>query len=171
MTLALNERYLRYLESQISFNGRTKYRDLLHLMHEKEFGPWFIPNDDNRIVDGHDVRIEWLMSFDGSGLQGPVSFLEVLIALSRRIAFIIGESPKGWAWQLLCNIELHRMRDPLSRYKTAKANDIMETVIWRTYDPDGVGGFFPLNRPREDQRKVEIWYQMNAYIREIHPEY
>jgi hypothetical protein len=38
-------------------------------------------------------------------------------------------------------------------------------LIWRTYEPDGSGGFFPLMHP-SDQRirhKVEIWTQMNAY--------
>jgi hypothetical protein len=30
-----------------------------------------------------------------------------------------------------------------------------------------VGGFFPLTHPNDDQRKVEIWYQMNAYLDEL----
>ena len=171
MNEILHDRYLRYLESQIKIPNRSGYRDLLRLMHEREFDAWFVPNDDNRIADGHDVRIQWLMSFDGAGLQGPISFLEVLIGLSRRLEFMAGESAKGWAWQLLCNLGLHKMRDPLSRYKTAKAEDIMYSVIWRTYDPDGEGGFFPLTHPKEDQRRIEIWYQLNAYVLEIHPEY
>jgi hypothetical protein len=49
--------------------------------------------------------------------------------------------------------------------------EILYALIWRTYDPDGVGGFFPLAWPKEDQTKIEIWYQMNAYAKEIHPEY
>ena len=171
MSRTLDEQYLTFLESQIAFPRGKTYWDLVRVMHEREFDAWFIPNDDNRIMDGHDVRIEWLMSFDGSGLQGPVSFLEVLIGLSRRLAFLAGESAEGWAWQLLCNLELHGMKDPLSRYKTAKLEDIMYAVIWRTYEPDGTGGFFPLTHPRGDQRRIEIWYQLNAYVGEVHPEY
>lgn len=170
MTKTLDDQYLDYLESQIGFEG-GEYRDLVILMHEKEFGVWLIDNDDNRLVDALDVRAMWLMDFNGSGLQGPVSFLEVLIGLSRRLAFMAGQSAEGWAWQLLVNLELHRMRDPLSRYRMAKTDDILEAVIWRTYGPDGTGGFFPLSRPQMDQRKVELWYQMCAYVEEIHPEY
>lgn len=142
----------------------------MHLMHVKEF-ICLVYNDDNRLVDGLDVRAEWF-AYSGRVVDmGPCSFLEVLIGLSRRMAFFTGESAEGWAWQLLTNLELDRMRDPLSKYKRRKAEDILETVIWRTYEPDGACGFFPLTHPQDDQRKVELWYQMNAYVMEIHPEY
>jgi hypothetical protein len=37
----------------------------------------------------------------------------------------------------------------------------------REYDSDGGnGGLFPLNEPNEDQRDVEVWYQMMAYLQE-----
>jgi hypothetical protein len=36
----------------------------------------------------------------------------------------------------------------------------------REYFPSGKGGLFPLENPREDQTKVEIWYQMHAYVME-----
>jgi hypothetical protein len=49
--------------------------------------------------------------------------------------------------------------------------DILDTCIWRTYQPDGQGGFFPLAWPEEDQTKVELWYQIAAYIDELHPEH
>ncbi len=167
--------YLEYLEPQVfsySNNDET-YMDLLNLMYRKEF-VWLIPNDDNRVADGLDLRFEW---FDIHGVSrnvmdfGPCSFLEVLVVLSRGLAFTADESAEGWAWQLLINLELHKMRDPLSKYKTQKADDILETVIWRTYGIDGYGGFFPLARPKDDQRKIELWYQLNAYVGEMHPEY
>ena len=44
--------------------------------------------------------------------------------------------------------------------------DAMAAIIWRTYDSNGYGGLFPLRNPREDQRKVELWYQLNAYLLE-----
>jgi len=168
MNQDLREAYLDYLAPQIAAvpDVGESYWDLLRLMQEKEF-VWFVPNDDNRIADGLEIRAEW---FDAIGLSmdlGPCSFLEVVVGLSRRMAFIIGESAEGWGWQLLINLELHKMRDSLSRYKANKANDIMDTVIWRTYAPDGTGGFFPLAWPRDDQRKVELWYQLNAYAIEL----
>lgn len=177
MTHTLHDVYLQeHLAPQIAFEPGETYWDILRLMYEKEF-VWFVPNDDNRIVDGLDLRTEWMdhvMEVIDQPLPEfnvPCSFLEVLIALSRRLAFIAGESAEGWAWQLMINLDLHRMKDPLSRYKTRKADDIFEAVIWRTYERDGSGGFFPLGHPHRDQRKVELWYQMNAYVEEIHPEY
>jgi hypothetical protein len=34
----------------------------------------------------------------------------------------------------------------------------------REYDPDGRGGLFPLDGTHANQREVELWYQMQAYI-------
>ena len=57
------------------------------------------------------------------------------------------------------------MYDPVSKRKAMKIDDILENWLWRTYEYDG-SGFFPLTTTEEDQTKVEIWYQMAAYINE-----
>ena len=31
---------------------------------------------------------------------------------------------------------------------------------------NGTGGLFPLKRPRVNQRRVEVWYQMSEYLME-----
>ena len=159
--------YVEYLGSQVE--GGSRNRDLFDLMHQKEF-VWVVPNDDNRIADGLEVRDEWNRSGRNMPEEGPCSFLEVLIALSRRLEHVTGEYSGGWARQLLVNLNIGKYDDPLSRYKVDRLDDVMEAVIWRTYSPDGEGGFFPLKDPRDDQRKIEIWYQMSAYIEEIYPD-
>lgn len=58
------------------------------------------------------------------------------------------------------------MFDPLTVRNERKIDDTIETLMFRTYGPDGKGGFFPLSHPKEDQTKIEIWYQMSAYINE-----
>lgn len=146
-------------------------------MWDKEF-VWFVPNDDNRLIDGFDLRVEFLHE-NGvhDGLQdlvedmGPCSFLEILIVLSRQLAFETGDDAPGWAIQLLRNLELFKMTDPVGRVRAEQVDQIMERVIWRRYDADGCGGFFPLGHPLQNQREVELWYQLNAYVLEIHPEY
>lgn len=170
MNQGLREAYLDYLAPQVGAepNGE-EYWDLLRLMQAKEF-VWFVPNDDNRLVDGLDVRAEWLDMVELSIDLGPCSFLEVLVGLSRRLEFLAGESAAGWAWQLITNLGLDRMSDPLSRYKISRVDDILDVVIFRNYNADGTGGFFPLAYPQVDQRKVELWYQMGAYVEELHPE-
>lgn len=176
MSNSLTEDYLRWLEPQIRDkhgNPDQTYWDLLKLMFEREFVPR-VHNDENREADGRDLRAEFChqrdLPLDSLENLGSASFLEVLIGLSKRLSFAAGGHARGWAWQFLVNLELYRMADPLSRRKAKQAEDILDTCIDRTYSPDGVGGFFPLAWPDEDQRKVELWYQMAAYIAELHPE-
>lgn len=168
------EAYLHWLAPQVLRRTGETYWDLLTLMQEKEF-VWLVANDDNRIVDGLDLRVEFLHAY-ATTLQdpnelGPCSVLEVLIGLSRRLAFAAEGKPKDWAWNLLCNLGFERHSDPLSRYKRRKVDEVLDMLVWRKYNPDGTGGFFPLAWPDEDQTQVELWYQMAAYISEIHPEY
>lgn len=138
---------------------------------------WTVANDDNRVQDGLDLRSEWLsegaipIKFNNHDVEEfkaqPCSFLEVLIAMSRRMAFIAEGHPQWWAWHFIKNIELDKMRDPLSSRKVEVIQDTMDAIIWRTYNWTGEGGFFPLKSPKEDQTKVELWYQMNAYAIEF----
>ena len=168
------EAYFRWLKSQVKEDilRMSGYQDLLRILHGTEF-VWIVPNDDNRIMDALDLRVEFFhkQKSRGKEMTLPCSVLEVTVALSRRLAWVAEGSAESWAWQLLCNLELNKFRDPLSRRKEAKVDDILYSLIWRTYDPNGTGGFFPLTRPKQDQRAVEIWYQMHAYVRESHPEY
>lgn len=184
MNSSLAEGYFRWLAPQIReddglSNPNREFWGLLALMHETQFD-CANPNDDNREGDGRDLRVEFCRDVanvptDSLRSLGQASFLEVLIALSRRLEFNAGRGPRnrsgsapGWAWVLLNNLNLHNLADPLSRRSARKAQDILYTCIHREYPPDGVGGFFPLEEPEEDQRNVEIWYQMAAYIDEMH---
>jgi len=173
----LTEDYLRWLEPQLRDehgNPSETYWDLLNVMFEKEFR-CVIDMDENRMADGMDLRVEFAHEHRMRPTRlrslGPCSFLEVVIALSRHMAFLAGGSAPGWAWHLLGNLELQRMSDPLSRQKYKKVQEIMEVAIRRKYSPDGTGGFFPLAWPEEDMTQIELWYQLNAYIGELHPEH
>jgi len=173
--------YLAWLGSQIQDERSAvtnSYEDLVSLMFDKEFTydtPNGVPMDENRLVDGLDLRVEYALQARTSRTSlmniGPCSFLEVLIGLSRRLAFVAGGDAPEWAMQLMNNLELHRMRDPMSPLKKRRADEIMDKVINRTYFPDGTGGFFPLAWADDDQTRVELWYQLNAYVEEIHPEH
>lgn len=163
MTVQIDYEYYEWLISQINIPEEKSYRDLFEIMHNVEF-VWTVPNDDNRVQDGLDLRVQYL---DGRhpqlNLEGA-TFLEILVSLSRHLAFTDGGNSKAWAWKLLKNLHLHKKSDPLNEDDVQEVKDILETVIWRTYEPNGRGGFFPLSHPEEDQRMVEIWYQMNKYI-------
>jgi hypothetical protein len=143
------------------------YETTLTIMFSHEF-VWIIGNDENRIADGRDIRLEYNMDngFVHDIHTAPVNFLEVLIGLSERVAFLVDQEPVDWAWNLMKNLKLGGFHDPLSGKEIRKVMNILESVIWRRYGPDGSGGFFPLRDPKNDQRVVEIWDQMSAYIEE-----
>lgn len=172
----LKEGYLRWLEPQLKDeHGSSKtYWDLIHLMFKVPFAV-LVTMDENRLADGLDLRVEFAreQNFPPRHMRqlGPCTFLEVLIGLSRRLSFVAGGSAPGWAWKLMDNLTLNRLSDPLSRTKHDKALTIIDVVTMRKYRPDGMGGFFPLAWPNEDQREIELWYQLNSYAEELHPEH
>jgi hypothetical protein len=162
----LENDYFNWLVSQIDIPSNNLYLGLFEKMHDTEF-VWIITGDDNRLQDALDVRSEFMHGRRNHSLDNlPVSVLEVLIALSRRVAWITNHSPEYWAWELIKNLRLHKASDPLTKRKEDNVEDILESLIWRTYERDGQGGFFPLKYPTEDQTKKEIWDQMNAYNNE-----
>jgi len=136
---------------------------------------WSDPMDENRVVDGLDLRVEFARNHGLSPQTmkrlGPGSFLEVLIGISRRMEFVAGGDAPGWAWTLLTNLELHRISDPLTPARQRRAEEIMHRAMARSYLPDGTGGFFPLAWPDDDQTQIELWHQMHAFIAELHPEH
>lgn len=193
----LEQMYFAWLKRQINFNYRhvrnsnaPQFETLMDALWNKPF-PWVVSYDENRIQDGLELRYLFLQdadyhaSFEEMGARygnevmvpsvgefrgKPCRILEVIVALSRRLEFQEGSDAGWWAWRLIVNLDLHKMKDPLSRLKQRRLDEALDTLIWRTYDRDGSGGFFPLAHPDDDQRKVEIWYQMAAYLAEFgHP--
>jgi hypothetical protein len=167
MTPQIEDDYFQWLTSQIELpadNPHT-YNDLFTRMHEIEF-VWSVPHDDDRVQDGLNLRNQFLNGRRYKFTSG-VSVLEVLIALSIRVAFTAGGYAPIWAWQLIENLHLDRRFDPFTKGRAERVDETLETLIWRTYQRDGKGGFFPLNQALEDQTKVDIWNQMNMYVNEI----
>lgn len=163
MTKTIDYEYYHWLISHIFTPANKSFNELFEIMHNMEF-IWTVPNDDNRIQDGFDLRVEFLDGRNNSlNLEGA-TLLEILVSLSRRVAFTGGGIPEQWAWKLLKNLRLNKMFDPLTEENRLKTHDILDSLVWRTYERDGRGGFFPLKNPEEDQTKVEIWYQMNKYV-------
>lgn len=166
----LDERYLEWLEFE-AFGGVSVYSNLAMDLHTTEFFH-FIPNDDNRAAEGVRLRLEFLDTLDeydvdDSWLRMGCSFLELIVAISRRASLLSEVSDKEWVTIMLDNLNLLQYTN--SRYGRASSLDIyyaLETINVRAYDYRGLGGLFPLKHPKEDQRGVEIWYQLSAYILE-----
>lgn len=145
--------------------------DLIFLLLDKPFVS-LIEFDKHRELDGLFFR----KNFIGNGdkdlekLVDPywfneVSVCEVLAALSQRIdKEYIGSSlnprPGIIFKEMLDNLGLNKNLNP------KEIDDILNRFIYRKYSPDGVGGIFPLKHPKNDQREIEIWSQMQAYLME-----
>jgi hypothetical protein len=175
MSEPLDELYFRWLGRLVAdpdvVNPYATHWRLLKLLYEKEF-VWSVYKDGNRGEDGKDLRYEFIHStglrhVDQGWMTLGCSMLEMLIALSRKIAFNAEGLPRGWFWQMLDNAGLNGFNDR-KRYSDEDVDDILERIIWRTYEYSGDGGLFPLKCAGDDQRRVELWYQMNAYINEIY---
>lgn len=172
MTSNLDDLYLPWLYCQVgarsvkeSNTSRTHWK-LLRQLYSIEF-VWLVSNDDNRAEDGRALRYAWAdevnIDPNPAWLARGCSFLEMLIALSRRLAFEGDGDCHIWFWHLLGNINLANCNDR-SNFDPKQVDEIVDMVIWRLYDRYGRGGLFPLRRPRRDQRKEELWSQMNAYL-------
>jgi hypothetical protein len=161
------QEYFEWLISQVKIPNNRTYYDMFSRMYDLEF-VWMIPNDDNRVQDGLDLRGEFSNGIRRRLNGKGVSILEILVSLSRRVSFIAGGDAPTWAWRLLKNLRLTKISDPLTDEKINKLDEILYNLVWRAYDSSGHGGFFPLKNPIEDQTKVELWYQMNAYVNEMY---
>lgn len=146
------------------------YRRLMRTLHSLEF-VFLLPGDDNRAEMGRDLRVEYCdaarVVADRDWLIMPCSVLEMLIAFSRIAEFNTDEdlTARDWFWVMLENLGLAHRTDAHTRVEE-RTTEAVETMIWRNYDYGGHGGLFPLERPTQDQREVEIWYQFCAYLDE-----
>lgn len=148
------------------------YYTLLQALHSTEF-VFLLSGDDNRSEDGKDLRIEFLREMQlplGTpelSRHIPCSVLEMLIAFSRRTNFDIEEkSPRDWFWIFLDHLNMADLSDNRPNI-VERIYGTLERFIWRQYNFSGKGGgLFPLRHPKEDQTKVELYYQFCAWLEE-----
>lgn len=150
------------------------YFILMDKLHQKEFFS-AIPRDENRASYGADLRSEFA---DGDravemSLIGPVSVLEVLVALAASMADILwspeeeDKTPECF-WEMISNLGLDQLDD--DNYFEAGGRylvpETLDRLLYRSYKRNGSGGLFPVRKNRRDQRKIELWVQMQEYIEE-----
>ena len=173
MKKPLDELYFEWLYRQVASvdqkNTSKTFWLLLREFYKKEF-IWIVPNDINRSEDGKELRYEFvdaleLESVDIDWIELGCSMLELTIGLARRLSFEVEGEPRRWFWHLLANVHLDASNDKNPR-PPHEIDEILDDIIWRNYRLDGKGGFFPLRSPNENQKRVELWYQMSAYILE-----
>ncbi len=149
------------------------YSRLTSQLHNTIF-KYVLDLDENRASDGIVLREEFYREKDiDAGVydhRDDCSVLEMLVALAGRIDDeYIGDPgqshPELIFWDMICNLGLDVFDD--RHYEDDEVEYILDRWMDRKFKPDGSGSIFPINRiPRRDQRRIEIWSQMNEYLTE-----
>lgn len=167
--------YENWLVERIGFEENREYRKLIGTLHSIPFLSR-ISRDRNREDDGLMLREEFCSEMGLSGdevdqftNERPCSVLEMLIALAIRVDNEwIGDPgeahPEEFFWEMLVNLGLAKYHN--RHFHEFLVENIVLKWLDREFEPDGKGSIFPLKHPHRDQRNIEIWSQMLAYVNE-----
>ena len=172
--MPMDEKYFNWLYEKIRPESKNlfQYTKVCALAHRIIFD-WTVPNDDNRAAEGKELRYEFMEELgihpppDKEWMGIDSSIFEMMVALSRRCDFIVEIGMDGWFDIFMTNLELEHYKDELyTPSDQARIMRMLNKFNERRYKPDGKYGLFPLKNPKKDQREVELWYQMSAYMAE-----
>ena len=161
----IEESYFNWLCAKVLYKVHG-YLDLMKALHGYEF-VWVVGGDENRLEEGVRLRGEFLaetgLSEDIPWAQTPCSVLEMLIAFSKRVAFLTSLPAQDWFWTFITNLGLEDFRN-VDDEAWETIQNTLYIFVWRTYPPNGDGGLFPMQDPSRDQSQVELWYQFSEYL-------
>ena len=175
----LKQRYFEWLCDLIHVDqGDKSYWILMKDLFRRAFYA-IIPHDENRAGDGLELREEFMRNYyylpEYAEIEGECTVLELLIGLARRMDFETSDPYDDeddrtvyWFWELIDNLGLIVFDDEsyVDCGGIRFVDEIVDRVLERHYKRNGDGGLFPLQNNKRDQRKVELWYQMSAYLAE-----
>lgn len=151
--------------------SNVSYERLLKYLYNKEF-TWIMPMDENRALDGLDLRSEYLEMYPNHEISDrSCSILEMMIALSIRCEEHImsdndyGDRTGEWFWNMILSLGLNSMTD--ERFDVGYVDETLFIFTTRSYSKNGSGGLFTVNNPNIDMRGMDIWYQLNWYLEEV----
>lgn len=179
MSATIDDRYFEWLYSRFQAvrnrDPARSYWNLARQLYSTEF-VWIVANDGNRVEDGLILRQDFMNEQGSAGVTNEwldlgCSMLEMLLALALRASYQVEKEPADWFEIFLKNLGLIKFTDDRYNAEIEKqVSQILENFIYRNYRVNGRGGLFPLKHPERapdrDQSKVELWYQMMAYILE-----
>lgn len=166
--------YFQYLIWRCGLQRMTKLTNVFAILHNIPF-TYVLERDDNREEDGIDLREDYTppngydMKIIMDFYAKRCSVFEMLIGLAIRVddEFIgdpAEEHPEDFFIEMLENLGLTKFVG--KRYREKDVINIVQRWLDRRFDKDGRGSPFPVHHDHRDQRKIEIWDQMNAYISE-----
>lgn len=154
----------------------VNYQKLLWKLYVTDY-IWELDYDRSRAADGLYLRREYGRA---SGIAMDIvmqnrrcSVLEMLIALARKAEYDImhdpdyGDRSSKWFWTMLENLGLDVYDD--WHFFEQEVDRILDVFLHRRYETNGMGGAFPVHAAARDLTKMDLWWQMNAYLEEHYP--
>lgn len=178
--------YLAWLWDRLGFDAQ--HETLFEELAETPFHATpDVPFDEHRISDGLDLRRIFALDAgmdvpdEDKWDSWPCSVLEVLTTLAAKadanslnVPYSRGDDCEGtrwWFWHMVGNLGLSNCLDDGGYDWHRPISNVLAKWMDRRYKADGNGGLFPMPRRgrgggngTDDQRKVELWYQLNQYI-------
>lgn len=182
MRRSLPAKWVEWLLSNVDYVNRYAYGLHIHkvvsALADISFEP-MIQEDVGEVQNVLTMRGYWLEDqgrFDDSaqvyGYFGDVTVLEILICLAMRMEEIMlddsyGDRTGQWFFTMLHNLGLldEQFRD--ENLKGEKTPDILRMVYEqvRGFLTRDTVGKYPFNLPnREEERRMSLWMQANAYL-------
>lgn len=169
------DEYYNWLLNRIEDPDRPivrKYTELLNALYSKRY-EYRIARDSNRAMDGVDLRYEFGGIFGYSRhyidrwLVGQCSMLELMVALSARCENEISGTTDAhvWFWLMVESLNLEGMDN--DHFEPDYVNQALEDFMAGNYRRNGEGSLFTLKNTHRDMRRLELWYQMHAFLNEI----
>lgn len=165
----LENTYFDWLCAKVLDSSTREYAKLMDILFGTPF-TWVVPADEHRHTDAVELRRDFLRerSIKRTALDEiPISIFEVLIAFANRASFQTDIPSKDWFWEFLTNLGLDKFKH-ISKSEVPLIEDVLYAFTWRIYEPNGLGGMFPIEQTETDQRELEIWYQFCEYIQSRH---
>ena len=144
-----------------------EYIQIMEILDDIPFR-WTVDHDDNRAEDGKCLRELFMYEEDWHTCpkeDQECSVLEMLVALAERIEEDIMWDPNefdrsaDWFWMMINNLGITD--------RTENVEEIINNFLDRKYDKSGNGGLFPCHFLNgKNQKKMEIWHQMQEYMME-----
>ena len=165
-----NDYYVWLLESIDALHGEHScYQLLVQHLFTTEYDYAF-EMDRNRAMAGENLRALYSQDCgididDVNG--GPCNVLEMLIALSKSMAFDTSTETSEWFWKLIDNLGLTSEDD--EHFDRAYVDHQLDIWMSREYSADGDGSLFPIPNFDGDLQRMEVWDQKNAYLTTLYP--
>lgn len=170
--------YFTYLCEIVCVDGRytdESYWVLAEELWNTEY-TWILGQDENRVKSVSVLRHRYLADGGKELYCGNPSVFEVLVMLSDAMFDLLDELDDEdrrpmYFWEMIDNLGLGGYNDNLFREYPGRNGQYYRNInrkigIWldRKFNFDGSGSPFPLKNHPQNQRNVELWYQMQSYI-------